>query len=95
VIGLAPWGPLVLKPGRTEWPTVDDFVEHVDYVAQLTGSTDHIGIGTDTSLGTYPDHEHDPWGEPRWPGVADEYGRHTICATGRLNVVAAGLGVYR
>ena len=47
------------------------------------------------SLGTYPDHEHDPWGEPRWPGVADEYGRHTIRATGQLNVVAAGLGVYR
>ncbi|MEZ4571702.1 MAG: membrane dipeptidase [Thermomicrobiales bacterium] len=61
---LAPWGPLVMKPGTTHWPTVDDFIEHVDYVAQLTGSTDHIGIGTDMSLGTYPDHDHDPWGEP-------------------------------
>jgi membrane dipeptidase len=76
IIGLAPWGPLVMKPGTTHWPTVDDFIEHVDYVAQLTGSADHIGIGTDMSLGTYPDHEHDPWGEPEYPDVAGDYSKH-------------------
>jgi membrane dipeptidase len=75
VIGLAPWGPLVLKAGQTTRPTLDDFVEHVDYVAQLTGSSRHIGIGTDMSLGTYPDHEHDPWGEPDYLDVAGVYGR--------------------
>ena len=75
VIGLAPWGPLVLKAGHREWPPVDHFIDHVDYVAQLTGSTDHIGIGTDMSLGTYPDHEHDPWGEPDYPDVSGTYGR--------------------
>ncbi len=75
VIGLAPWGPLVLKAGQTTQPTVDDFVDHIDYLAQLSGSTDHIGIGTDMSLGTYPDHAHDPWGEAQWPDVADTYGR--------------------
>lgn len=75
VIGLAPWGPLVLKAEQTTQPTVDDFIDHIDYVAQLTGSTDHIGIGTDMSLGTYPDHEHDPWGEPEFPDVAGRYGR--------------------
>jgi len=76
LIGLAPWGPLVMKPGTTHWPTVDEFLDHIDYVVQLTGSTDHVGIGTDMSLGTYPDHEHDPWGEPKWPSVADEYTKH-------------------
>jgi membrane dipeptidase len=75
VIGLAPWGPLVLKRGQTTRPTVEEFVEHVDYVAQLTGSSRHIGIGTDMSLGTYPDHEHDPWGEPDYLDVAGDYGR--------------------
>ena len=73
VIGLAPWGPLVMKPGATHWPTVDDFIDHVDYVVQLTGRADRIGVGTDMSLGTYPDHEHDPWGEPDYPDVAGRY----------------------
>ncbi|HEY8602360.1 MAG TPA: membrane dipeptidase [Thermomicrobiales bacterium] len=75
VIGLAPWGPLVLKAGRVVQPPLDDFIDHIDYVAQVTGSAEHIGIGTDMSLGTYPDHEHDPWGEPAWPPVADTYGK--------------------
>lgn len=63
VIGLAPWGPLVMRAEQTSWPTLDDFIDHVDHVVQLTGSTDHVGIGTDMSLGTYPDHAHDPWGD--------------------------------
>jgi membrane dipeptidase len=75
VIGLAPWGPLVLKAGKTTQPPLDDFIDHIDYVAQLTGSTDHLGIGTDMSLGTYPDHEHDPWGEPTYLDVSGTYGR--------------------
>jgi membrane dipeptidase len=75
LIGLAPWGPLVMKPDTEHWPTVDDFIDHIDYVANLTGGTEHIGIGTDMSLGTYPDHEHDPWGEPEYPDVAGRYGR--------------------
>ena len=76
MIGLAPWGPLVMKPDTTHWPTIDEFIEHIDYVVQITGSTDHVGIGTDMSLGTYPDHDHDPWGEPKWPAVADDYTKH-------------------
>lgn len=76
VIGLAPWGPAVMRPDNPHWPTVDEFIDMIDYVAQLTGSTDHIGIGTDMSLGTYPDHWHDPWGEPDYPNYTEEYGHH-------------------
>ena len=76
LIGLAPWGPLVMKPGTTHWPTVDEFIDHVDYVVNLVGDTDHIGIGTDMSLGTYPDHWHDPWGEPEYPDVSGAYSKH-------------------
>jgi membrane dipeptidase len=73
VIGLVAWGPLVMKPGTDHWPTVDDFICHIDHVANLTGGTDHIGIGTDMSLGTYPDHWRDPWGEPDFPDPTKEY----------------------
>ena len=74
VIGLAPFGPFTLKRGRREWPSTTDFLEHIDHVAQLAGSTDHIGIGTDMSLGTYPDHEVDPWGAPAYASSLGEYG---------------------
>ncbi|MEX2535094.1 MAG: membrane dipeptidase [Trueperaceae bacterium] len=75
VIGLAPFGPLVMREGQQEWPTLDDFVDHIDYVVQLTGSSEHIGIGTDMSLGTYPDHSHDPWGEPDYPAIGETYSK--------------------
>ena len=73
VVGLAPFGPFTLKVGSREWPSMRDFIEHIDHVAQLTGSTDHIGIGTDMSLGTYPDHPVDPWGEPAYASSAGAY----------------------
>ncbi len=76
LIGLAPFGPFCLKPGSKSWPTLADFVEHVDYVAQMTGTTRTIGIGTDMSLGTYPDHPHDPWGEPEYKYVSPDYGNY-------------------
>jgi membrane dipeptidase len=73
VIGLAPFGPFTLRKGDREWPSTREFVDHIDHVAQLLGSTDHIGIGTDMSLGTYPDHEKEPWGEPDYPSSLGEY----------------------
>ena len=73
VIGVAPWGPLVLRPGSKEWPSVDDLIDLIDHVAQLVGSTDNIGIGTDMSLGTYPDRERDVWGEPTYPSASSTY----------------------
>ena len=76
VIGLSPWGPMVLKKGATRRPRLDDFMEHVDYVAQLLGSVDNIGIGTDMSLGTYPDHSYDPWGEPVYKDVTGVYDKN-------------------
>ncbi|MBM4362582.1 MAG: membrane dipeptidase [Deltaproteobacteria bacterium] len=73
VVGLAPFGPFTLKRGSREWPSIKDFIEHIDYVAQLTGSVDHIGIGTDMSLGSYPYHEVNPWGEPAYLHSSSEY----------------------
>ena len=73
VIGLAPFGPFTLKEGSREWPSMKDFIDHVDHVAQLTGSTDHIGIGTDMSLGTYPYHDKDPWPQPEYASAIGVY----------------------
>jgi membrane dipeptidase len=75
IIGCVSWGPLVMRKGTTHWPTVDDFIACIDHVAQLAGDADHIGIGTDMSLGSYPPHETDPWGEPAYLPVAEDYGR--------------------
>jgi membrane dipeptidase len=66
-----------MKKDSTEWPTLDDFVDHIDHVSQMLGSADSIGIGTDMSLGTYPDHTRDPWGEPDYfEDVLKQYHKH-------------------
>ena len=76
VIALVSWGPLVMRPDTTHRPTLDEFIELIDHVAQMAGNTDHIGISTDMSLGTYPDHESDPWGGPVFPNITEQYDRY-------------------
>jgi membrane dipeptidase len=76
VIGLVAWGPLVMRPDRLHWPTVDEYIDHIDYIAQKLGSTENIGISTDMSIGTYPDHERDPWGMPDYPVTSGLYDKH-------------------
>jgi membrane dipeptidase len=62
VIGTVNWGPLVFRQGMTERPTVNDYLDHIDYLADLLGTTENIGIGTDFSLGSYPRHNYDQSG---------------------------------
>ncbi|HNQ98784.1 MAG TPA: membrane dipeptidase [Trueperaceae bacterium] len=54
VVAPTNWGPLNLKAGSTTRPTVNDYLDAVDYIVDLVG-IDHVGIGTDMSHGTYPD----------------------------------------
>jgi membrane dipeptidase len=54
VVAPTNWGPLNLRPGRTTRPTLDDYLDTVEYVVDLVG-IDHVGVGTDMSHGTYPD----------------------------------------
>jgi membrane dipeptidase len=75
IVGLVSWGPLVMAREQQDWPTLAQFVDMIDDVAQMIGDADHIGIGTDMSLGTYPDHRSDPWGEADYPAISAEYGR--------------------
>jgi membrane dipeptidase len=76
IIGCVSWGPLVMRKGTTHWPTLDEFIACIDHVAQLAGNADHIGIGTDMSLGSYPRHETEPWEAPGYVSVSEAYGRH-------------------
>ncbi len=76
IIGLSPWGPMVMKTGQIKRPNVEDFIDHIDHVAQMLGTTENIGIGTDMSLGTYPDHEYDPWGSPAYKDVTGAYDKY-------------------
>ena len=76
LIGLVAWGPLVMRPGTTHWPTIDEYIDMVLYAARLLGGTAPLAFSTDMSLGTYPRHDIDPWGEPPYPRIADDYGRH-------------------
>ena len=76
VVGLVSWGPLVMRPDTTHRPTLDEFLDMIDYVVQMSGNTDSVGISTDMSLGTYPDHESDPWGGPEFPNITEQYDMH-------------------
>lgn len=51
------WGPLNYEPGSRTRPTVERYLDAIDYLVDLIG-IDHVGIGTDMSIGTYPDGEH-------------------------------------
>ena len=63
------------KPtGRERAAVRHHLIDMVDPVADLTGKTDHIGIGTDMSLGSYPPHGHDAWGGPDYGNPFAEYG---------------------
>lgn len=46
VVGLCPHSVMTVMKGRSSWPTVDDFIDHIAYVMDLVGE-DFVGIGTD------------------------------------------------
>lgn len=76
VISLVSWGPLCMRPGTTHRPTLEEFFQIIDYVVNMAGTTNNVGISTDMSIGTYPDHPHDPFGPPEYPDIAAQYNEH-------------------
>jgi membrane dipeptidase len=73
VIGAVNWGPLAQKTAQNVRPTLSDFLDHIDYLCNLIGNAGHVGIGSDMSLGSYPDHTYDPWGHPDYPNTMAKY----------------------
>lgn len=76
VVGTVSWGPLCMKPDTTHRPTLDDYIDHIDHVCQIAGDARHVGMGTDISIGTYPEHVHDPFGAPPYPVFTQRYNEH-------------------
>lgn len=73
VVGLVSWGPLCFRPGQATRPTIDDFIDTIDYVVELMGSVDHVAISTDMSIGSYPEFAADPFGGPDYPDTSPRY----------------------
>ena len=76
VIALVSWGPLCMRPNTTHRPTLEEFFQLIDHVVNLAGNTDNVAISTDMSIGTYPDHPHDPFTPPSYPDIAAQYNEH-------------------
>jgi len=50
LVGANAWGPVIWRKERQQ-PTIDDFLNHIDYLVRLIG-VDHVGIGLDLSEDT-------------------------------------------
>jgi membrane dipeptidase len=74
VIGVSPWGPLCWKRDKDEQPSLEDYLDHVDYIVDLIG-IDHVGFGGDNTI----DHSEDTGGTKEqsllYPAVVEEYDR--------------------
>lgn len=94
VIALVSWGPLCMRPNTTHRPTLDEFFQIIDYVVDMAGSTDNVAISTDMSIGTYPDHPHDPFGPPTYPNIAAQYNEHVTADFRSPKRQVEGFGDY-
>jgi len=54
VVGCCTWAPICWKNREGKRPSVNDFLDHIDYVVDLVG-IDHVGLATDSPCA------EDPW----------------------------------
>ncbi len=72
VIGLTPWGPLCWKKGLNKQPTLNDYLDHVEYVINLVG-IDHVGFGGDNTLNDKEDRIGTAVQSALYPEVVADY----------------------
>jgi membrane dipeptidase len=72
VIGLTPWGPLCWKKNLNQQPTINDYLDHVEYVINLVG-VDHVGFGGDHTLDDKEDREGTAVQSNLYPEVVADY----------------------
>jgi membrane dipeptidase len=94
VIALVAWGPLCMRPNTTHRPTLEEFFQLIDHVADMAGGIDNVAISTDMSIGTYPDHHHDPFGPPTYPDIAAQYNEHVTADFRSPRRQVEGFGDY-
>lgn len=86
VIAQVPYGPLcATTPG--EWPTVQDYIRHIEYVVDLVG-IDHVGVGTDSEAtpGTV---------SPDLAFQMSHVGRMNRGASQSIGEISAGMGLAK
>jgi membrane dipeptidase len=93
VVGLTPFGKYLMDKKNPRRPTLDDLVRHIEYIVQLTGSSSTVAIGTDLSLGNYPDLYQDPWGSPQ-PKLVPEYDQYVASDVRSRTRLAEGFDSY-
>lgn len=74
LIGLTPWAPICWKRERDEQPTLDDYLDHVEYVVNLVG-IDHVGFGGDNTLDEKEDRGGTTEQSTLYPEVVAEFDR--------------------
>ena len=72
VIGLTSWGPLCWNPAKKTRPTLDEYIDHIDYVVDKIG-IEHIGFGCDNTLDDYKDLKGIKEQSLLYPEVVGEY----------------------
>lgn len=72
VIGLTPWGPLCYRKDYGQQPTLNDYLDHVEYVINLVG-IDHVGFGGDNTLDDNEDRGGTAVQSALYPEVVADY----------------------
>jgi membrane dipeptidase len=79
VVGVTAYAPFC-ETKRGSRPTIDDFVSHVAYVADLIG-VEHVGIGSDFFEGESPI-RFERYFRRRYPAIVGHYTIDTVYAQG-------------
>ena len=74
LIGLSPWGPLCWNKTKKTRPTLEEYIDHIDYVVDMIG-IDHVGFGSDTTLDDSKDILGTANQALKYPGVVAEYNK--------------------
>ena len=72
VIGLSPWGPLCWKKEKGVQPSLDDYIDHIDYAVDLLG-IDHVAFGGDSTIDDSADASGTVEQATLYPAVVAEY----------------------
>jgi len=72
VIGLSSWGPLCWNIAKKTRPTLDEFIDHIDYVVNKVG-IGHVGFGCDNTLDESKDLSGTTEQSLLYPEVVAEY----------------------
>lgn len=75
VIGLSPWGPLCWKKELKRRPSIEDYVDHIDYVVNLIG-IDHVGFGGDSTLDDTKDEKGIAEQSALYAPVVEDYNKY-------------------